>query len=132
MAPLFWLVAPRGLWKSSFDLNGRFCFHLLDPNTSSPSKWGILNVHEEPNANLVTITTICGGSLNWLALCNRNSFLFNPISEGPPTRKHNTMQIAWKFTHSHLRWQHTSKHLFSQIVGAKCCGLSPIDFKSTC
>jgi len=75
-------------------MSGRFCLRLVDPNTSSTSKWGILDVFEKPNANLETIGTICEGSLNWLTLCNHNSSLSDPISEGPPTRKHSTMQIA--------------------------------------
>ncbi len=61
------------LCESPYYLRGRFFFRLTNPNTSSPSKCNILDVYEKPIANLVTITSICNGSPNWLALHNRNS-----------------------------------------------------------
>jgi hypothetical protein len=50
------------LCELPFDSRGRFCFHLIDPNTYSPSKWGILDVYKELGVNLATTTTICNGS----------------------------------------------------------------------
>jgi hypothetical protein len=50
------------LCESPFDLGGKFCFRLTDPNTFSPSKCNILNVYEKLGVNLTTIVAICNGS----------------------------------------------------------------------
>jgi hypothetical protein len=47
------------LCKSPYGPRGKFFFHLTYPNTSSPSKCGILDVYEEPRANLTTTIAIC-------------------------------------------------------------------------
>jgi len=58
------------LCKLPINPRGRSCLRLVDPKTSSPSKWGILNVYEEPEINLITTIAICKRSLDWLALNN--------------------------------------------------------------
>ncbi len=111
---------------------GRTYLRLVDPNTSSPSKWDIFNVYEETKAYLATIVVIYKGSPNWLALCNHNSFLFGLILEWPPcVGKHSTMQIAWKLTHNHLKSRHIGRHFFSHITKNKHCELFLIGYKST-
>jgi hypothetical protein len=62
--------------ESFFDPGGRFALRLANPNTSSPSKCNILAERPKFEVYLVATTIIWTRSLDWVALCRCNGFLF--------------------------------------------------------
>jgi hypothetical protein len=75
------------LCKSPFNPTVISCLYLMDPNTSSPSKWSILGVYEEPRVNMAITIVNCKGLPNWLTLHSHNSSLSSFVLEQPPCKK---------------------------------------------
>ncbi len=73
--------------ESTSDPSKRSTLCLANPNTYSPSKCDILVKILKFEVYLATIATIWIKSLDWLAVCKCNSFLFRLVLDAPPCNK---------------------------------------------